>query len=385
LSVQHPITFLGIEIQKKANGDVVCNQSKFVESLLLKYNIKPESKGNSSVQIDRTPEEPDIPDARILKKLQGFSGEFNWLATRTRVDLSYYVSILASACTKFATWSLALATKILRFLASTKHQGIVITAAGDLCELIAWTDAGFAGADTKSQTGVVISWGGSIITWRSSRQSVSALSTAEAELNAATLGWQILEGLRLLIRDFGIVLPTITVMIDNQAALTIAKCGTNWRTRYFGVRAHRLHEEHEIGRARLSHCPTKVMLADALTKLSPAPVIQVLHDYMQGHSTIVSKQHGLPVCKTSTTPGRALSSDEAGDGPTFTSRKVRFHGHACKHKKPNNYSMCHRMLLLTCFFIFPVEAKINSFSSENLVAQEQLGQVDTMPSHSKLK
>ena len=76
---------------------------------------------------------------------------------------------------------------------------------------------------------------------------MSSLSTAEAELNGATLGWQILEGLRLSLVAFGIILPTIAVMVDNQAALTIAKCGANWRTRYFAVRGHRLHEEHERG------------------------------------------------------------------------------------------------------------------------------------------
>ena len=66
-------------------------------------------------------------------------------------------------------------------------------------ELVAWTDAGFAGTDTKSQNGLVITWGGSIVVWRGSRQTVAALSTAEAELNSAAGGWQIMEGLRLLI------------------------------------------------------------------------------------------------------------------------------------------------------------------------------------------
>ena len=72
------------------------------------------------------------------------------------------------------------------------------------------------------------------------------------------------------------------MMIDSQAALTIAKCGASWRTRYFAVRGHRLHEEHQRGRVELLHCPTKDMLADALTKLAPSPVIHVLHEAMDG-------------------------------------------------------------------------------------------------------
>ena len=164
------------------------------------------TNGNKTVQIDKVPEEK-APSPAELKNLQCHSGEFNWLATRTRLDLSYYTSLLASSCTKHADWSLELAHKILRFLASTKDQGIVITVIGDLDDLTAWSDAGYAGEDTRSQSGLVIMWGGSIIVWRSSRQTVSTLSTAEAELNAATLAWQIVEGVRLLISDLGVQLP----------------------------------------------------------------------------------------------------------------------------------------------------------------------------------
>ena len=77
-------------------------------------------------------------------------------------------------------------------------------------------------------------------------------------------------------------MPKVKVMIDNKAALTIAMCGAAWRTRYFAVRAHRLHQEYKAGRAELLHCPTKGMLADVLTKLAPTPVIQVFHDAMNG-------------------------------------------------------------------------------------------------------
>ena len=57
----------------------------------------------------------------------------------------------------------------------------------------------------------------------------------------------------------------------------MAMCGANWRTRYFAVRGHRLHEEHERGAAELVHCPTAKMIADSLAKLATAPVIQTLH------------------------------------------------------------------------------------------------------------
>ena len=127
-----------------------------------------------------------------------------------------------------------------------------------------------------------------MIVWRSSRQTVSTLSTAEAELNAATLAWQIVEGVRLLISDLGVQLDSVKLLLDNKAALTIAQCGATWRTMYFAVRGARLHEEHAAGRASLEYCKTGDMLADALTKLAPAPVIAILHSAMHGELPIPS-------------------------------------------------------------------------------------------------
>ncbi len=85
--------------------------------------------------------------------------------------------------------------------------------------------------------------------------------------------------------DLGFQVPSVRLLLDNKAALTIADCGASWRTRYFAVRGHRLHEEHLGGRAKLEYCKTDVMLADALTKLAGAPVIETLHKHMDGGSS----------------------------------------------------------------------------------------------------
>ena len=117
---------------------------------------------------------------------------------------------------------------------------------------------------TKSQSGLMIFWGGSLLTWRSSRAHLSALSTAEAELTAAATGWQVTEGIRYLLGTLGINLPVIDMHVDNKAALHTAELGSTWRTRYFQVRANRLLEESTRGRVRLHHCPTKAMIADTI-------------------------------------------------------------------------------------------------------------------------
>ena len=50
-------------------------------------------------------------------------------------------------------------------------------------------------------------------------------------------------GLRSLLVEWGAAITNAVLYIDNQSALTVAADGGTWRTRYFSVRAARLHEE----------------------------------------------------------------------------------------------------------------------------------------------
>ena len=65
LKVESSITFLGIEIYMRKNGDILLHQRKFIEGLLEKYGMS-RTKGNSSVQIDKLPQE-DIPTPAALR------------------------------------------------------------------------------------------------------------------------------------------------------------------------------------------------------------------------------------------------------------------------------------------------------------------------------
>ena len=157
-----PITFLGIDMSLMKNGDVNLNQRAFAQQLLDKHGMG-DANPTKCIQMSSLPTELDLPTPKELKQLQGYSGEFNWLATRTRTDLSYYVSVLASACTRFAKWSFELAKKILRYLRATLDVGLVISRTGEEQQLHVWTDAGYAGSDTRSQSGLVVVWAGSVI------------------------------------------------------------------------------------------------------------------------------------------------------------------------------------------------------------------------------
>ena len=308
------MTIFGIDLHMLANGDLMVNQEKFVDILLLKYTMH---KRNpiKCVQIANLPDTSDVLTIPTLRFLQAYSGDFNWLATRTRTDVSYYTALLASACSKYDQWVFELAQKILRYLKGIQGDGILISCTGDG---ILISDAGVAGTDTQSQSGLIIVWAGTVIVWPSFKQSVLALNTTEAELCAATFGWQIVDGVKRDICNFGIEIPKARRYIDNKAALTIAICGASWMTRCFATRAHSLHEEHARGAAELVHCPANKIIVDCLTKLANRPVIEITQQATYGElpDDIASRLQAKQV--TSVAPGKQNTADCIGNGPPET-------------------------------------------------------------------
>ena len=116
LGTHSEIMFLGLELRRK-NGGISLTQEKFTKLVLEKHGPL-EAKFLTAVQMDTMGDlDPLTPD--VLRSLQAFAGELNWLATRTRGDLAYYVSILASAQTKHAKWAEQMAKKVFRYLRGT--------------------------------------------------------------------------------------------------------------------------------------------------------------------------------------------------------------------------------------------------------------------------
>lgn len=95
-----PFTFLGIDILMKENDETFLHQERFADPRLDKMQ---DCKDNKCVRIDKLPTEPDVPTIPVLGQLQPYSGECDWLAARTRPDISYLTSLLNSSGTKFAS------------------------------------------------------------------------------------------------------------------------------------------------------------------------------------------------------------------------------------------------------------------------------------------
>jgi hypothetical protein len=120
----------------------------------------------------------------------------------------------------------------------------------------------------RSQTGYVFMLANAAIDWRSSRQTVVALSSTEAEylsLSAATREALYLRNLMSVLTDT----PPRPVVIleDNQSTIKLAhKQLSSDRTKHIDIRHHFVKHYVSTGVISLLYVPTEFQAADCLTK-----------------------------------------------------------------------------------------------------------------------
>ena len=106
------------------------------------------------------------------------------------------------------------------------------------------------------------------MSWRSRKQELITLLTAEAEYVAATHAAKECIWLRRLLHQ---LIPSLdartTLYCDNQAALALAKDDNyHARTKHIDIRYHFIRHQIASGAISMRYCPTDDMTADILTK-----------------------------------------------------------------------------------------------------------------------
>ena len=209
--------FLGLELTWQLEGHLFVHQRSFVHSILKSHGFSmSSSKRLANISMEQPNSDSEPPTASELKLLQKYAGEFNWLATRTRLDIAYFTSPLANTCNLHGKWSFELAKKIHRYLLNTADQGLALSKlplpvggtqqledeeVWRSDQLVVWSDVGFGAVGTRSQTGVLVLWAGAPGLARSSREATSALSVCEAEVCPAATAWVCVEGSTCLLGE----------------------------------------------------------------------------------------------------------------------------------------------------------------------------------------
>ncbi|KAF5781204.1 putative RNA-directed DNA polymerase [Helianthus annuus] len=259
--------FLGIEVLRSKQGIFMC-QKKYVLDLLAETGLidcKPADTpmiANQKLYIEETAEPAD------RERYQRIVGKLIYLS-HTRPDIAYAVGVISQFMHQPQSAHMDAVFRILRYLKGTVGHGVLFKPNGHLGTQL-YTDADWAGdkGNRRSTSGYFTLVGGNLVTWRSKKQKVVALSSAEAEFRGIAKGITEVLWVRRLLTEIGFPpQETSKITTDNKAAIQISENPVQHdRTKHIEVDRHFIKEKFEAEIVSLSFVPSEEQLADILTK-----------------------------------------------------------------------------------------------------------------------
>lgn len=215
-------------------------------------------------------------DVKVLpdkKQYQHLVGKLIYLS-HTRPDIAYAVGVISQFMHQPQKEHMEAATRVIRYLKGSSSRGVLFQKFGHL-NIEGYTDADWAGNpnDRRSTSGFFTLVGGNLVTWRSKKQKVVALSSAEAEFRGIARGLAEILWLRKLMTELGFSSHrACRLMCDNRAAISISENPVQHdRTKHIEVDRHFIKEKIEAGIITLPYVKSSNQLADILTKAVPGP------------------------------------------------------------------------------------------------------------------
>ena len=255
--------FLGIEVDQNDKG-IFISQSRYVNQVLGRFKMQ-ECKAAITptvmgLKLSREDNSKDFNPSLYKSIVDSLM-----YLTATKPDIMHVVSLISRFMDtpKEAHWQ---ATKrILRYVKGTKMFGILYHTS-EHSDLVGYTDSDWAGSvdDRKSTSGYIFHMGSGAISWASKKQSIVALSTAEAEYAAACQAvW-----MRRMLKSLGQEQAKVTVIFcDNSLAIALSKNSVfHKRTKHIDTRFHYIRELVSNGEIVLEHCRTQEQVANILTE-----------------------------------------------------------------------------------------------------------------------
>ena len=308
-STLEPTWLLHMQIkQDHKTGNITLSQEAYAKKCLEKFGMSPCTTTRvplpPNTYLTHKSEECKEQDEneKLSKEEQDLYreivGSLNYLATHTRPDLCISVGQLGKSMQGPTRTHLNLAKNTLRYLARTTDFAILFEGSNieDQVQLIGFSDANFANEPDRRSIGAncfvlqsaTANSVSNLISWSSKRLKHVATSTEEAELSAGSEAGKEAVALRSMLIQLKIINANaqITLFMDNNPAVTVANNpGYYNRLKHIDVRQKYLCQLVEEKKINVMWCPNQDMLADALTKPLPAPLLEKFTSLVFVHNT----------------------------------------------------------------------------------------------------
>ena len=285
--------FLGIQVQKQDDGSILLMQPQLIDSIIKDLHLQTSSNGKKtpSMMTSLLHKDADGPEMTPDFHYRSVIDKLNFLEKSTCSD----ISISIHQCTRFSENPKRSHTeavkRIGRYLLSSRDKGLIIRP-HQMWQFDCWVAADFAGnwrqrdahvdpMTSKSRSGWLVRFAGAPITWASKMQTITAMSTTEAEYIALSTSLREvipMMGMLQEAREHGLQVDYLppkehwTVFEDNSGALELARLPKiRPRTKHINQSYHHFREHVERQDVSIQATPTEAQLADILTKPLPEP------------------------------------------------------------------------------------------------------------------
>ncbi|UYV69112.1 hypothetical protein LAZ67_6002474, partial [Cordylochernes scorpioides] len=261
--------FLGIKIIQDKEG-ISLQQSHYVQQILQKYGMENckevPTPGSKEINLDNHIEDDNCEQHTYQEAL----GMLMFLAVNTRPDIAYITSKLSQYSRQPKQMHWTAIKRVMRYLRGTIDLGVKFER-GKTGILKSYADASWSTThEGKSYGGYVLKLGEATIDWKSSKQTLVALSTMEAEMIAACesccqIKW-IINLLREL-EEWNFMEKPTAIYTDSQSLINwISSPKQSSRCRHINRKYHFLRDCYESRDICLLYKPSQDLEADIFTK-----------------------------------------------------------------------------------------------------------------------
>lgn len=270
------------------DGTIRLSQPKLIEKglqLLQLSNCRPVKTPLSvAVQLKEATKEEKTEFEKLNINYRSFTGILNFLACRTRPDLSPAVSILSSFNHAPGITHWKEVVHCWKYLSGTSDLSLNLTpdSSDQSRSLEFYTDATWADdLETRlSRSGTICFWKSCPVSWTSKKQKNITLSSTEAEMNALSDGAQENQWITYLIEElWKDKLNPTEFHVDNLGLVEkIKNFGSNSKTKHLDIKGKWLRDLKKNNQINVKLIPSEEMVADALTKASNHQSLQRLRE-----------------------------------------------------------------------------------------------------------
>jgi len=189
----------------------------------------------------------------------------------TRPEISLHINLLGRRAIELSERNMRTALQVLEYLKSTPSKGITIKKLTKRkLSLEIFADAFYSREGARSQTGVLITFGGQPVGWYSRRQDIVALSITEAEYIADCEGAKDASWGQQFLQELSVSSKIPILKTDSEGAYNLSQTAQFLqRSRHIEHRYHYIHQQVQSEKLVIYTILGKENPADILTKLTP--------------------------------------------------------------------------------------------------------------------